>query len=80
MSERIKLIWDFRGPNAAPIAEHHVKHLLEYVASEKLKNTYCSTEQISPMYSVAFLVVEKELMNILRESLKPHRGQIYIEP
>lgn len=79
MTERIKLIWDFRGPNASPIAEHHAKHLSEYVISERLNNTICSTEKVSEMHSIAFLVVEKELMTVLRENLKPHRGQIYIE-
>ena len=79
MAERIKLIWDFRGPNAFPIATHHAKHLSEYVISEGLNNTICSTEEITPMHCIAFLVVEKELMNVLRENLKPHRGQIYKE-
>jgi len=79
MTDRVKLIWDFRGPNAAPIAEHHVKHLLEYANSERLENAKCDIEKISDMHCIAFMVVDKELMNVLRESLKPHRGQNYIE-
>ncbi len=79
MTNRIKLIWDFRGQNASPIAEHHAKHLSEYVISEGLNNIICSTEQITPLHCIAFLVVEKELMTVLRENLKPHRGQIYTE-
>ena len=75
--ERIKLIWDFRGPNAAPIAEHHVKHLQEFVASEALQHTICDVDAVSEMHHIAFLVVEKQHMNDLRERLKPHRGQLY---
>ena len=79
MSDRIKLIWDFRGPNAAPIAEHHVKHLLEYTISEGLENTRCDIEKVSDMHCIAFMVVDKDQMNVLRERLKPHRGQNYID-
>jgi len=75
--ERVKLIWDFKGPNAEHIAIHHVKHLEEYVVAEKLQHTICKTQTISPMYHIAYLVVEKKHMNALRESLKPHRGQLY---
>lgn len=77
MSERIKLIWDFRGPNAKHIAAHHAIHLAEFAEIEKLKNSFTSREEITPMHHIAFMVVEKNMMNTLRESLKPTRGQIY---
>jgi hypothetical protein len=79
MTERIKLIWDFRGPNAGPIAKHHVKHLQEFVAFEALQNTICLSEEINPSHHIAVLVAEKTYMNELRERLKPHRGQLYSE-
>ncbi|SRX55544.1 hypothetical protein [Aequorivita sp. CIP111184] len=77
MTERVKLIWDFRGPNAQPIAVHHAKHLAEFAMSEKLQNTLTGNEEITSMHHIAFLVIEKPLMNTLRETLKPTRGQIY---
>lgn len=77
MEERIKLIWDFHGPNAARTAEHHVKHLTEFAKSEGLGNTLHFTEEITPLHHIAVLVVEKALMNSLRERLKPSRGQVY---
>lgn len=80
MTERVKLIWDFRGPNAEPIAAHHAKHLAEFANFEGLQNTIVGNESISPMHHIAFLVVEKDFMNTLRETLKPTRGQIYDEP
>lgn len=79
MTERVKLIWDFRGVNAQPIAEHHAKHLSEFSKSENLKDSFTGHEQITPMHFIAFMVVEKSLMNTLRESLKPTRGQLYDE-
>lgn len=79
MEERIKLIWDFHGPNAARIAEHHSNHLAEFSKAEGLKNTFHFTEEITPLHHLAILVVEKSLMNSLREKLKPSRGQVYRE-
>lgn len=78
MSERIKLIWDFRGPNAKQIAEHHAIHLSEFSEAEKLKDTVAGTEHIEGMHHIAFLIVDKELMTLLRERLKPNRGQNYL--
>jgi len=77
--ERIKLLWDFRGPNAQPIAKHHVVHLKEFVEAEGLQNTLCDTQKVTEMYWIAYLVVEKNHMNDLRERLKPNRGQLYTE-
>jgi len=34
--EKIKLIWDFRGPASPQTAAHFKIHLLEYFASEKI--------------------------------------------
>jgi hypothetical protein len=79
MSQRIKLIWDFRGPNAAPIAAHHAKHLEEFAVAEGLEDTLCDTEQITEMHHIAYLIVDKVHMDTLRESLKPNRGQLYSE-
>jgi hypothetical protein len=77
MKERVKLIWDFRGPNGSHIARHHVIHLKEFVEIESLENTLCDVEEISDAHHIAYLVVEKHLMNTLRERLKPNRGQLY---
>ncbi|MEL6810771.1 MAG: hypothetical protein AAFP76_05505 [Bacteroidota bacterium] len=77
--ERIKLIWEFRGPNAYPTAQHHIIHLQEFAMAEGLENTLCKVDKISEMYSMAYMVVDKEHMNDLRTRLKPHRGQLYHE-
>lgn len=77
MDKRIKLIWDFRGANAMPIAKHHAIHLTEYAETENLQNTIVGDEAITPMHHVAFMIVEQSLMDKLRETLKPTRGQMY---
>lgn len=75
--ERIKLIWDFYGPNSEKIAQHHAVHLGEYAEIETLLNSFSGNEKISETHHIAFLIVEKKLMNELRETLKPNRGQRY---
>jgi len=79
MEERIKLIWDFRGPDAKKIADHHVVHLKEYAVSEGLSAPLFGVETISEMHSIAFLVVDKSEMIQTRDVLRPHRGQIFQE-
>jgi hypothetical protein len=74
--ERIKLIWDFRSPDAQIISSHHVKHLLEYISSKEMANTTASYEKISDMFWIAFIETDKANMTELRDNLKPHRGVI----
>ncbi|QQX75684.1 MULTISPECIES: hypothetical protein [Aequorivita] len=79
MTEKVKLIWDFRGPNAKHIATHHAKHLSEFAETENLKNALTGNEEITNMHHTAFMVVEKSQMDTLRQILKPTRGQLYDE-
>jgi len=76
MSKKIKLLWDFRGPEATKIAEHHCIHLKEYSALEKLEGTEIDITKVSDMYTIAYMIVEEKDMNTCREALKPHRGQL----
>lgn len=76
MSKKIKLLWDFRGPEASKIAEHHCIHLREYAVQEKLQSFDIDSTRVSEMYSIAFMIVEEKDMDTCREALKPHRGQL----
>jgi hypothetical protein len=76
---KLKLIWDFYGPDSNKIAQHHEIHLKEYILLEKLDITITGFEAISDIHSIAFLVVEESKMKPLRDALKPHRGQVYTE-
>ena len=75
METKIKLIWDFRGAEAQKIAEHHVIHLREYAEAHDLDKNATGTEIKSPLYTLAFLIVEKKQMPAVRDALKPHRGE-----
>lgn len=76
---KLKLIWDFRGPNGKKTAEHHVIHLKEYIQLEKLDINITGTEELSDMHTIAFMVVNEGDMKPIRDALKPHRGQVYSE-
>lgn len=79
MDRKIKLIWDFRGPAAAKTAEHHEKHLKEYIAIEKLPLNITGFQILNDMHAIAFMVVTDAFMIGVRDALKPHRGEIYEE-
>ena len=76
---KIKLIWDFRGPAAAKTAEHHEKHLKEYIAIEKLPLNITGFEIINEMYAITYMVVTDQYMIPVRDALRPHRGELYQE-
>lgn len=75
MSEKAKLIWDFRGPAATQTAQHHLIHLKEFFQAEDYKSYQTDTQAHSEMWSSAFVVVDLDAVTDLRNRLKPHRGQ-----
>lgn len=77
MSKKIKLIWDFRGPTAAKTAQHHERHLKEFIAIEKLALNVTGHLVYNEMEAMAFMVVTDETMIKVRDALKPHRGEVY---
>ena len=77
LPKEIKLIWDFRGPASAKTAEHHEIHLKEYIIAEKLSPNITGFEILNEMYAVAFMVVTDETMILVRDALKPHRGEVF---
>lgn len=74
---KIKLIWDFRGPASAKTAEHHEKHLKEYITIEKLPLNITGFEIKNELHAIAYMVVTDENMIAVRDALKPHRGELY---
>ncbi|WP_418263846.1 hypothetical protein [Flavobacterium faecale] len=79
MSRKIKMIWDFRGPAGAKTAEHHEIHLKEYIEIEKLTLKITGFEIKNEMHAIAFMVVTDENMLQVRDALKPHRAELYVE-
>ena len=76
---KLKLIWDFHGPDANKIAQHHEIHLKEYIHLEKLSISITGVDNLTDNHSSAYLVVDEDKMKPIRDALKPHRGQVYIE-
>jgi len=74
---QIKLIWDFRGPAAAKTAEHHEKHLKEFITIEKLPLNITGFEALNDVYAIAWMVVTDKNMIAVRDALKPHRGELF---
>ncbi len=76
MEEMIKLIWDFRGSDSEMTAVHHAKHLKTFATQNELDSDYVKTQVIDEQYSTAFIVVPRSKMIMVRDSLRPHRGEL----
>lgn len=76
MNRKIKLIWDFRGPEALPTAKHHAIHLEEFAIKEKLAYHKADVTEFSDYFSIAFIVVDEKDMITYRDALKPHRAEV----
>jgi hypothetical protein len=76
---KLKLIWDFKGPDGIKIAEHHAIHLKEFIKTENYEDILTGFEAINEFHAIAFLIVAETQMKPLRDALKPHRGQLYSE-
>ncbi len=80
MERQIKLIWDFRGPNALLTAQHHEIHLKDFIKTEHLEDwNITGFQQINEMYTLAFWVIPESEILKFRDILKPHRATLYTE-
>ena len=73
---KIKLIWDFRGPDALEMAKHHTIHLTEFAAMEELFYHEADVKELNSMLSYAYITVDEKDMIPFRDALKPHRGEL----
>ena len=71
---KLKLIWDFKGPDGYKIAEHHEIHLKEYIQIQKIKSYETGVAQLAELHAIAFMIIDEGDMKPIRDSLKPHRG------
>ncbi|MRH98966.1 hypothetical protein GH721_00340 [Kriegella sp. EG-1] len=65
--------------DAHKIAKHHEIHLKEYITAEKIELKITGIQQINNIHSLAYMVVNEKDMIMVRDALKPHRGEIYVE-
>jgi len=73
--KKLKLIWDFHGPDARKTAEHHEVHLKEFIENKSLPLDITGVEEVSESHFTAFLVVYEKDMISVRDTLRPHRGE-----
>ena len=71
---KAKLVWIFSGEGALKTAEHHLIHLKEYSHREKVDVIEFGTEEQTEFIAIAFIIVARDLVDDLRQSLKPHKG------
>ena len=76
LERKIKLLWDFRGPDALKTAKHHTIHLKEFAAIENLPFYEIDIKEQNPMLCAAYIVVSESDMKVYRDALKPHRGEL----
>ena len=76
LERKIKLLWDFRGPDALETAKHHTIHLKEFAEIENLPFHEIDIKELNPMLYAAFIVVNESDMKVYRDALKPHRGEL----
>jgi hypothetical protein len=76
---KLKLIWDFKGPDAEFTAKHHLTHLKEYIKSNDLDAIASGVEHINDKHHICFIAVTDADMPEIRDNLKPNRGQLWIE-
>lgn len=78
MEQRVKLIWDFRGPDALQTAKHHEIHLKDFIKKEQITDRdITGVEEINDMHAVAYWVINEKDIKIFRDILKPHRATVY---
>ncbi len=79
MDKKIKLIWEYRGDDGHQTAVHYEHHLEEYIEAAQLKNHILGVEKINDLYSIAYMVIEQDELNKVRDALKPTRAEWYEE-
>lgn len=76
VDRKIKLIWDFKGPEALEIAKHHVIHLKEFADKEGLFFYEANIDPVNELYCIAYITVKEADMITYRDALIPHRGEV----
>lgn len=79
MNRKIRLIWDFRGPDAKETAKHHAVHLKEFAEIEQLTYFEVSIDEQNAYLCTAFIIINEKDLAIYKNALKPNRGTIVNE-
>ncbi len=76
MNRKIKVLWDFRGPDGLKIAEHQKVHLQEFADREQLQLLDIGIQKHSDYIVSAFLTIHESDLLKVRDQLKPQRAVV----
>lgn len=76
---KIRLLWDFRGPDSFETAQHHVIHLKEFAQLENKPFLESTVIEQNKYVNSAFIIISEEYLDLFKNALKPHRITIVIE-
>ena len=68
--EKIKLIWDFRGPTSSQTAAHFKIHLIEFFATEQMLLLESGVESVNEVHHYTFAVIDKQYLEAIKSALK----------
>jgi hypothetical protein len=72
--QKVKLVWDFFGPESKNTAQHHLIHLSEF-SKDKSVNFYDSgTDSESENNFFSFIVIDFSNLDLIKKMLKPNRA------
>lgn len=71
----VRLIWDFRGPDAQKTAEHHAIHLREFFERENFGKLTVDCKDLTNEHHIAYAEVPMTHMISIRDALRPNRGE-----
>ena len=74
MENKIRLVWDFRGEDALKTAEHQLTHIVEFMIKKDVSYLDNSSEQISNLHSICWIIIKESDLDFIKKRLKPHRG------
>ena len=75
---RIRLHWDLFGPDAPITATHFLKHLDEFCAREGVSG-YAHWTREEPIRTTAIMECDEGYLKVLRDALRPVRGERVLE-
>ncbi|MDA0974095.1 MAG: hypothetical protein O2867_10230 [Bacteroidetes bacterium] len=78
--ERIRMIWDFRGPDAELTAAHHARHLKEFCDKEAITHYGHGHQLEQGQHYTAYVIIDKGDMIPVRDALRPVRATYETSP
>jgi hypothetical protein len=78
MSSTIRLHWDFFGPDAPTTAAHFLHHLDQFCAREGISG-YRHWVSDQTIRSTAVMECDERYLKVLRDALRPVRGERVLE-